>query len=179
MKWKLKLKKILGRITFLRSLRFRLFVIFLVVGIVPSVLTRYGIMENYEEHAIALRTTTVQTQLRILANHLITYNYLQDNSSEVVGAELDMLSNLYEGRVLIIGGNFKVVKDTYAISEGKIIISEEVIRSFGGESLSNYDREVGNVNPAFFSPSSMVTLWRSRTSPLPEPPLTVLRPPGP
>lgn len=143
MKWKLKLKKILGRITFFRSLRFRLFVIFLVVGIVPSVLTRYGIMENYEEHAIALRTTTVQTQLRILANHLITYNYLQDNSSEVVGAELDMLSNLYEGRVLIIGGNFKVVKDTYAISEGKIIISEEVIRSFGGESLSNYDREHG------------------------------------
>ncbi len=109
----------------------------------PSIMMRYGIMENYEEHAIALRTTTVQTQLKILANHLITYNYLQDNSSEVVGAELDMLSNLYEGRVLIIGGNFKVVKDTYAISEGKIIISEEVIRSFGGESLSNYDREHG------------------------------------
>lgn len=140
---RLKFKKMFGRLTFFRSLRARLFVIFLVVGIVPSVLMRYGIMENYEEHAIALRTTTVQTQLRILANHLITYNYLQDNSSEVVGAELDMLSNLYEGRVLIIGGNFKVVKDTYAISEGKIIISEEVIRSFGGESLSNYDREHG------------------------------------
>ena len=31
------------------------------------------------------------------------------------------------------------MKDTYAISEGKIIISEEVIRSFAGESLSNYD----------------------------------------
>ena len=140
---RLRFKKICGRFSFFRSLRARLFLLFLVVGIVPSIMMRYGIMENYEEHAIALRTTTVQTQLKILANHLITYNYLQDNSSEVVGAELDMLSNLYEGRVLIIGGNFKVVKDTYAISEGKIIISEEVIRSFGGESLSNYDREHG------------------------------------
>ncbi len=140
---RLRFKKICGRVSFFRSLRARLFLLFLVVGIVPSIMMRYGIMENYEEHAIALRTTTVQTQLKILANHLITYNYLQDNSSEVVGAELDMLSNLYEGRVLIIGGNFKVVKDTYAISEGKIIISEEVIRSFGGESLSNYDREHG------------------------------------
>ena len=140
---RLRFKKFYGRFSFFRSLRARLFLIFLVVGIVPSIMMRYGIMENYEEHAIALRTTTVQTQLKILANHLITYNYLQDNSSEVVGAELDMLSNLYEGRVLIIGGNFKVVKDTYAISEGKIIISEEVIRSFGGESLSNYDREHG------------------------------------
>lgn len=140
---RLRFKKFYGRFSFFRSLRARLFLIFLVVGIVPSIMMRYGIMENYEEHAIALRTTTVQTQLKILANHLITYNYLQDNSSEMVGAELDMLSNLYEGRVLIIGGNFKVVKDTYAISEGKIIISEEVIRSFGGESLSNYDREHG------------------------------------
>lgn len=140
---RVKFKKIYGRFSFFRSLRARLFLLFLVVGIVPSIMMRYGIMENYEEHAIALRTATVQTQLKILANHLITYNYLQDNSSEVVGAELDMLSNLYEGRVLIIGGNFKVVKDTYAISEGKIIISEEVIRSFGGESLSNYDREHG------------------------------------
>lgn len=140
---KIKIKKFLGRLRFFRSLRARLFVLFLAVGIVPSVMMRYGIMQNYEEHAIALRTATVQTQLKILANHLITYNYLQDNTSEVVGAELDMLSNLYEGRVLIISGNFKVVKDTYAISEGKIIISEEVIRSFAGESLSNYDREHG------------------------------------
>lgn len=103
---RLRFKKICGRFSFFRSLRARLFLLFLVVGIVPSIMMRYGIMENYEEHAIALRTTTVQTQLKILANHLITYNYLQDNSSEVVGAELDMLSNLYEGRVLIIGGNF-------------------------------------------------------------------------
>lgn len=129
----------------LHSLRARLFIIILVVGAVPGILMRYGIMENYEDHAIQLRTNTVQTQLKILANHLIRYNYLQDNSSEVIGAELDMLSNLYDGRVLIIGGNFKVVKDTYGISEGKTIISEEVIRSFGNVSLSNYDKTHGYI----------------------------------
>ncbi len=129
----------------LHSLRARLFIIILVVGAIPGILMRYGIMENYEDHAIQLRTNTVQTQLKILANHLIRYNYLQDNSSEVIGAELDMLSNLYDGRVLIIGGNFKVVKDTYGISEGKTIISEEVIRSFGNVSLSNYDKNHGYI----------------------------------
>lgn len=141
----LKIKSAVQRLKAFHSLRARLFFIILAVGIIPSVLMRYGIMENYEDRAVTLRTNTVQTQLKILANHLIIYNYLQDNSSEVIGAELDMLSNLYDGRVLIIGGNFKVVKDTYAISEGKTIISEEVIRSFGGESLSNYDREHGYI----------------------------------
>lgn len=141
----LKLKKVFQEFRFFRSLRVRLLVIIMVVGILPGVLMRYGIMQSYEDRAVALRTNTVQTQLRILANHLITYNYLQDNSSEVIGAELAMLSNLYDGRVLIIGGNFKVVKDTYDISQGKTIISEEVIRSFGGESLSNYDRTHGYI----------------------------------
>lgn len=127
----------------LRSLRARLFVIILVIGIIPGVFMRFAIMENYEDRAVMLRTNTVQTQLKILANHLIAYNYLQDSSSEVVAAELEMLSNLYDGRVIVIGGNFKVVKDTYAISEGKTIISEEVIKSFFGESISNYDKKHG------------------------------------
>ena len=142
---RLKLKKVFQNFRLFRSLRVRLLVIIMVVGILPGVLMRYGIMQSYEDRAVALRTNTVQTQLRILANHLITYNYLQDNSSEVIGAELAMLSNLYDGRVLIIGGNFKVVKDTYDISQGKTIISEEVIRSFRGESLSNYDRIHGYI----------------------------------
>ncbi|MBO5165538.1 MAG: two-component sensor histidine kinase [Lachnospiraceae bacterium] len=141
----LKIKKAIRKFKLSRSLRVRLFFIILLMGMVPGVCMRFAIMSNYEDKAVALRTTTVQTQLKIIANHLITYNYLQDNSSEVVGAELDMFSNLYDGRVLIIGSNFKVVKDTYGISEGKIIISEEVMRSFGGESLSNYDDRHGYI----------------------------------
>ena len=141
----LKIKDAVRKLKISRSLRVRLFLIILLMGTVPSVCMRYGIMDNYEEQAVSLRTAAVQAQLKIIANHLITYNYLQDNSSEVVGAELDMFSNLYDGRVLIIGSNFKVVKDTYGISDGKIIISEEVMRSFGGESLSNYDDRHGYI----------------------------------
>lgn len=140
-----KLKTIFHKVRFFRSLRIRLLCIIMLVGIAPCVLVCSGIMQSYESRAVRLRTNAVQTQLKILANHLITYNYLQDNSSEVIGAELAMLSNLYDGRVLIIGGNFKVVKDTYDISQGKTIISEEVIRSFGGESLSNYDKVHGYI----------------------------------
>ncbi len=138
-----KIREFLRRFAVLRSLRARLFVIILVIGIVPGIFMRLAIVENYEDRAVAQRTNAVQTQLKILANHLIAYNYLQDSSSEVIAAELQMLSNLYDGRVIIIGGNFKVVKDTYAISEGKTIISEEVIKSFLGESISNYDRKHG------------------------------------
>ncbi len=138
----------------MRSLRARIFFIILIVGIVPSILLRYGILDNYEERAVELRQNTVQNQLRILADHLISKNYLENYhlsdaqtaaTKEVINAELEMLSNLYDGRVLIIDSSFKVIKDTYGISEGKNIISEEVIKCFKGESTSNYDRENGYI----------------------------------
>ncbi len=142
------LKKIFGflhqYISF-RSLRARIFFMILLVGILPSILMRQGIVRNYEERAVEQRTQTVQAQLKIVADHLINEEYLNIPSSKVISAELDMLSNLYDGRVLIINGNFKIIKDTYGISEGKTIISEEVVKCFLGESVAKYDAENGYI----------------------------------
>lgn len=133
------------KLKFMRSLKVRIFLIVFIVGLIPSIIVRQAILQNYEERAVSLRTSDVQTQLKILANHLITYHYLQDTSSEVIDAELNMLANLYDGRVLIINNNLRVVKDTYGISEGKTIISEEVIRCMKGENTSKYDPENGYI----------------------------------
>ena len=134
-----KIKTILKKFKIWRSFKLRLLIIVFLMGIIPSIIMRVGILENYESRAVDVRISDVQTQLRIIANHLITYNYLQDTSSEVIGAELEQLSNLYNGRVLIINGNLKVVKDTYGISDGKTIVSEEVIRCIKGKNTVNYD----------------------------------------
>lgn len=134
-----RIKNILKKLKIWRSLKARLFIIIFLMGMIPSIFMHVGILENYENRAIDVRTSDVQTQLRIIANHLITYNYLQDTSSEVINAELEQLSNLYNGRVLIINEALKVVKDTYGISEGKNIISEEVIRCMKGTNTANYD----------------------------------------
>jgi len=106
---------------------------------------RYAILQNYEQRAVNVKISDVSTQLRILANHLITYHYLQDTSSEVINAELDQLSGLYDGRVLVINNDLRVVKDTYGISENKTIISEEVVRCIKGENTSRYDKNNGYV----------------------------------
>ncbi len=134
-----------SKVKSLRSLKMRIFILILLAGFIPSFCMQYGILQNYETRAISVRISEVQAQLKILANHLITYNYLQDTSSPVINAELEQLSNLYGGRVLIISGNLKVVKDTYGISEGKTIISEEVVKCFRGESMSNYDKDLGYI----------------------------------
>lgn len=139
------LKSKLKKLNFLRSLKTRIFLITFIVGLIPCTIMRYVIVQNYEQRAVSVRTSDVQAQLKILANHLITYRYLQDTSSEVVNAELEQFASLYDGRVLVINNNLKVVKDTYGISEGKTIISEEVIRCLKGDSISQYDSENGYI----------------------------------
>lgn len=133
----------------LRSLQTRIFLLILVVGILPCILARVAILNNYEERAVEQRSATVSNQLMIVGNHLLTNNYFIDNgnisavSKVAINAELEMISNLYAGRVMIINRGLKVMKDTYGISEGKTIISEEVIRCFQGSNSTRYDRENG------------------------------------
>lgn len=132
-------------IIFLRSLKMRIFLILFIVGLIPCIGMRYAILQNYEQRAVNVRTSDITTQLRILANHLITYHYLQDTSSEVINAELDQLSNLYDGRVMIINNDLRIVKDTYGISENKTIVSSEVVRCIKGESTNQHDKENGYI----------------------------------
>ena len=132
-----KLKKIKG----FRSLRMRIFLIIMLAGLIPCIILHYGILERYMSNAIAVRTNEVQTQVKIIADHLTMYNYLLDNSSDVINAELSQLSNLYDGRVLIIDGGLKMIKDTYGVSEGKTIISEEIIACLKGGGASDRLRD--------------------------------------
>lgn len=145
-KMDIKVNKIFNQFKILRSLKARIFIIVFLVGIIPSIVMRYGILENYEDRAVSLRTSDVQSQLNIIANHLIAYNYLTDNSSEVINAELEQLSNLYDGRVIVINSSLRVIKDTYGISESKTMISEEVIKCMkNGTGSSGVDAEDGYI----------------------------------
>ncbi len=109
------------------------------VGILPSIILRHAFLENYEDRAVAVRIADVQSQCQIIANHLSTYLTLDDTDSDVVNAELEQLSNLYDGRVIIVDKDLKIVKDTYSISQGKTMISEEVILCFRKETTAQYD----------------------------------------
>ncbi len=131
-----------------RSLRVRFFVIVFITGLVSCLVMHSVILSSYEDRAVNVKSTEVQTQLRILANHLIVSNYLQDTSSEVINAELDMLANLYDGRVIVINDDLKVVKDTYNISQGKTIISEEVVgclKTGSKGTVTKYDQSNGYI----------------------------------
>ncbi|MDD3277689.1 MAG: ATP-binding protein [Lachnospiraceae bacterium] len=124
---------------FLRSLRFRITLILVIVGIVPSIIIENGIVQSYEDRAVNLRTVTVKNQCDILCNQLVRNGYMDNPSNEVIDGEFNLLTNIYGGRVLIIDRDFKVIKDTYELDRQKYMVSQEVVNCFRGKETSQYD----------------------------------------
>lgn len=129
------------RLRFLHSLKFRLFLILVVIGILPAAVVRFGILKTYENRAVSNRSIELLSQAKMLGSQVASYEYLKDTSSEIINSQLEQLSNIYDGRVLVINNGFQIVKDTYGLDTNKTIISEEVAKSFRGEEISKYDSE--------------------------------------
>ena len=102
---------------------------------------REGIIKSYEQRSVAVRTAEIQNQCTILGDQLVRSNYLENTNSAVINAELSQLSNLYNGRVVVIDDEFCIVKDTYNLQEGKTIVAEDVVKCYRGEQTVNYDEE--------------------------------------
>ncbi|MDD3141018.1 MAG: HAMP domain-containing sensor histidine kinase, partial [Lachnospiraceae bacterium] len=122
------------------SLRFRIIILVIVIGIVPAFIMEAGILKSYERRAVSVRTAEIQNQCTILSNQLSSKSYLIDTSSEIINAELMQLSNTYNGRVMIVNQEFQIIKDTYELDEGKTIVSADVIKCYqSGVGTDSFD----------------------------------------
>ena len=124
---------------FFKSLRFRILIILIILGIVPGVIVTRTVITNYEDKAIANRSANVRSQCDILCSLLIQENYLNDSSSQIVNSKLELLSNIYSGRIILVDRDFRVVKDTYGADEGKTLISPLVVKCFQGKKPERFD----------------------------------------
>ena len=126
---------------FFKSLRFRILIILIILGIVPSVIVTEMGIANYEDRAIANRVQSMENICDIMCDLLIKENYLNDSSSQTVNSKLELLSNIYGGRILIVDRDFRIIKDTYGVDEGKTLVSQKVVNCFKGEDAYRYDSD--------------------------------------
>ena len=122
----------------MNSLRFRLVLLLILIGVIPCVLLRIGMLNSYENRAVSLRTSEILSQAKILANQIVSNDYLENSGSPTINAQLEQLSTIYDGRVMIISDTFQVVKDTYKLDEKKRRSSQrKSSKAFTGRRLRN------------------------------------------
>lgn len=95
---------------FVKSLKFRLVLICMIVGIVSGYVIRVGILQSYEKRAVSVRNIDILSQAKILANQIVDADYVHDTSLETITAQLEQLSKIYDGRVMIIDSSFRITR---------------------------------------------------------------------
>ena len=66
----------------------------------------------------------------------------EKKNNTALDSQMQAISDVYNGRIVIVNSNFRVITDTFNLSTGKFYISEEVIKCFKGENSSHYNKDM-------------------------------------
>lgn len=128
-----------------KSLQGCLFVLFVLVGFVPMRLVN-GVAGNMVYRALLnQKTSEVQSQCTVMANQLTKDGYLNNLQAGGAEAEMEILSSVYDARILVINSAYVVVKDTFSLAEGRINTSDAVFKCFAGTPSVEVNREGGYI----------------------------------
>ncbi|HIR27196.1 MAG TPA: two-component sensor histidine kinase [Candidatus Choladousia intestinigallinarum] len=128
-------------VKYIKSLQARIFVIFILVGMIPLSLMKYVILENYENLAVGQKGVMLESQCQQIIEQISETSYVHGEPSSMIDTEITQLAAIYGGRVIIVNSNFRIILDTFGIDEDKVIISKEVLQSFLGSDSVNYNQE--------------------------------------
>ncbi len=124
---------------FFKSLQFRLILIIIAFLVIPPMAMEGFLVRTYTEKAIQNRTSDILSQAKILADQIISAGYIKDVSLDSINSKFELISNVYDGRILVVDSTFHIIRDTFDLDTKKIIISDEVAKSFSGEELTKID----------------------------------------
>jgi len=126
--------KIKSKLQFLTRMRVHSLIALFVIGILPVLFFAWEMINTYNSTAIDQSKLDMQSQGTSLVNLLLSSGYFSDPSIEEVNTELTRTANIYDGRIMVVDSKLNVLKDTYGIEDGSVLISEDVIKCLRGSS---------------------------------------------
>ena len=120
-----------------RSLKVLVFLSFFLLALVVMLAFNMMLQRSYNTKTIEEKLLQVQNQCSIMGNQILVNQFIIDSMQANLNVEIDQLANVWEGRILVIDSNYRIVKDTYTIDQGNYIIYDEVLRIMRGEKERN------------------------------------------
>lgn len=131
-------------IDFFKSIKIQLILLIILMAVVPGAILCSGILHSYEHRAITIRENEVLSQAQVMSNQIATSGFMKDPSADVdtLMTQIATLTNIYNGRMMIVNTDYRIIYDSYNLDENRTIISEEVVSTFSnGKVQMNYDQE--------------------------------------
>ncbi len=131
-----------GFFSFFHTLRFRLIVTIVLIGLIPFAVAGAVFSVYYSRHVLESSTQDIVSQARQMNSRIVSSNFMRRPSNTAVNAELSTLARTYGGRIMVINRSLQIVTDTFDVDDGKVIIWENALVSMSGEQRSYYDADI-------------------------------------
>ena len=131
MSFKLFIKKIF-------SLRLCITLAMVCATMIPLGIVGGMIVKGYKNKQVDSLMIDVLGQANLLSADIASSQFISNQSSSQVVAEIEQFSRIYSARIMILNSDFKVVEDTYVYNEGKTIASTEVLKAYRGIIFTEY-----------------------------------------
>lgn len=136
----------IGRI----SIKFPLILLLVLFGLLPMMIQGSVLSRLVEQNYTNSRSVDVQTQCLILSSKMSRAGYMTGAADTAsFDNEIETTADLFHGRIVIVDQDYRVVKDSFGLAEGKIVVSEEVIRCFQGENSNINNKEKNYIVQTF------------------------------
>lgn len=124
------------------SMKIPLILCFLLVSLVPLLVQARFLSGLFRQSQIEDRMIEAQSKCLILTNKLVSSDYVNNPSNNPsLDAEMNVTADLFNGRIVLVDSNFKIVKDTFELAKGKLSVAEEVMKAFDGETINRHNKE--------------------------------------
>ena len=111
---------------YLTSMRVALFALILFTAGATLFGVSVGALAICREQAVLGRISEVGEYGKILTNQMASSGYLAAQGLEIT-TELTAAADIFDGRILVVDKNLRVVADTFNYEVGKILLSQKVI----------------------------------------------------
>ncbi len=128
-----------------KSIRFRAIIIMILMALIPITIATIAIVQSYKQKAVSIRKAEALSQLRVVSDIIsrdstILTGYSSHNS---VTDQINLMSSIYNGRVIVVDETLTVVYDSYYLDQDRIIASEAIVQGFYGKEYVNYNSDSG------------------------------------
>jgi len=121
----------------LRSLRWKLFLSYICIGIIPMFILWWIVLNSLEDHLMEQRTQELRSHSTQTALMLNATNYMSGPVMRVIpNQHLALLSRSQQARIIVVDDMAMVIYDSFAAYEGNTLASSGVILALRGAHYS-------------------------------------------
>ena len=139
------ISKLRDKLNVVKSLHIQSMGVLILIGVVPLIIFSLIFLNTYRARKISQRVSEIQVRGSVISNLIVSSGYLTSDRKNEVNAELSQVSDMYDGRILIVDSKLKVIRDTYGLEEGEIVVLPEVIKCFRKDAVKVVNQYIDNV----------------------------------